>query len=186
MRSYHWLYFYVFFGVIKPKRKSGQRSILPFLSRFIKMKKKRKSRGFYGHILLCSSPSSHLQTWNMFRVYVKWVGYPLPLSHVIFMSPYTLPFGYSSSHPWRMMFISLSQCCQVILSDVPKSLKIVFLELTNYTVLCTIYPCVSLSISTLISKSSTLVSYLLMKDTLMPSFHRFHPVDFNTLSGIEI
>ena len=29
-------------------------------------------------IFYAASPSSHLQTWHPFHVYVKWVGYPLP------------------------------------------------------------------------------------------------------------
>ena len=46
--------------------------------------------------------------------------------------------GYSSSHPWRLVFVSSSQCCRVILSNVPISLKIVCLEFTSCWVLCTI------------------------------------------------
>ena len=68
---------------------------------------------------------SHLRTWHPFHVYVKWVGYPFSLSHFIPMSPYTLLNGYSSSHPWQMMPVSSSQCCQVISSDMPKGLVIV-------------------------------------------------------------
>ena len=97
-----------------------------------------KEWGFYAQHLSCNSPPSHLQTWHPFHVYVKWVGYPLPLSHVIPMSFYTQPTRYSSSHPWWMMSVSSSHYCQVILCVVPKSLEIVCLEFILYIVLCTI------------------------------------------------
>ena len=45
------------------------------------------------------------------------------------------------------------------------------------------FPCVS---PTLITTSSTLVLCWLMKDTSMPSFNGFLPIDFNTSSGNEI
>ena len=128
MRSYYWLSFYVFFRVIKPIWKSSQQSILHFLSSFIKMKEQKKSGGFMHKYISCSSPSSHLQTWHPFRISVKWVGYPLPPGHDYSHWVYTSPNGYSSSHPWRLVSVSSSQCCRVILSDIPISLKIVCLE----------------------------------------------------------
>ena len=78
-----------------------------------------------------SSPLSHLQTWHSFHISVKWVGYPLSPSHFVLMSPYTLSNGYSSNHPWWMMFVSSSQCYQVISSNMPKGLEIVWHELIS-------------------------------------------------------
>ena len=59
-------------------------------------------------------------------------------SWLFLLIPYTPPTGYCSSHPWNLVSISSSQCYQVILSDVPISLKIVFLESISYLVLCPI------------------------------------------------
>ena len=176
-RSYYWLYFYVFFRVIKPIRKSSQRSILPFLSSVIKMKEQKKSGGFMHNIFYA------IVYRVIFKLGTHLVGYPLPPSHVLPMSLYTPPTGYSSDHPWRLVFVLLSQCCQVILSNVAISLKIVCLESISYIVLCTISHVLVLLWSL---KSSTLISCRLMKDASMPSFDIFHPADFNTLFRIEI
>ena len=78
-----------------------------------------KAWGFYAQHILCNSPLSHLQTCHPFCIYVKWVGYLLPLSHVIPMSPSTPLTCYSSNHPLRLVSVSSSQCCQVILYDMP-------------------------------------------------------------------
>ena len=147
------------------------------------MKDQKKIRGFTHMFLYCSSPSSHLQAWYPFHVHVKWEGYPLPSSHDYSHWVYTPPTGYYSGHPWRLVSVSSSQCCRVILSNIPISLKIVFPK--AYSTSSPLYrsPFVS---PTLITTSSTLVLCRLMKDTSMPSFDGFHLVDFNTLSGIEI
>ena len=49
---------------------------------------------------------------------------------------YSPPTGYSFGHPWHLVSISSSQCYQVILSDMPISLKIVCLKFTSCRVLC--------------------------------------------------
>ena len=137
-RSYNWQYFYVFFGVVKLNEKATHWSIVPCLSSFIKMKDQKKRKGFTHMFISCSYRLSHFRAWHPFRVHVKWVGYPLPPSQDYSIWVYSLPTSYSSSHPWRLLFVSSSQCCWVILSDVPMSLKIVFLEFTSCPVLCTI------------------------------------------------
>ena len=92
------------------------------------MKDQKKRRGFMCMFIYCSSPSSHFQAWHLFHVHVKWVGYPLPSSQDYSIESISSPTGYSSGHPWRLVSISSSQCCQVILFDVPISLKIVCLK----------------------------------------------------------
>lgn len=76
-------------------------------------------------------------------------------SWLFLLSPYTLSTGYSSDHSWHLVFVSSSQCCQVILSDVPISLKIVLLESINYPFLCPI----------------SHVSFLLWSLNHLPLFH---------------
>ena len=65
-------------------------------------------------------------------------GFSISFKSVIPMSPFTPLTSCSSSHPWSFVSVSSSPCCQVILSDVPISLKIVCLESISYPVLCTI------------------------------------------------
>ena len=137
MRSYYRQYFHVFFRVIKQDEKAKFWRTVPCLSSFIKMKDQKKRRGFMQMFLNCNIPSSYLQTWHPFHVYVKLVGYPLPLSHDYSHWVYTPSTSYSSSHPWHLVSVSSSQCCQVILSDVPISLKIICLKFTSCPVLCT-------------------------------------------------
>ena len=119
--------FMSFSGSITKYEKTTFWSTVPCLSSFIKMKDQKKRRGFT-HMFFCSSSSSCLQTWHPFRISVKWVGYPLPPSHDYSHWVYTSLTGYSSGHPWRLVSVSSSQCCQVTLSDMPISLKIVFPE----------------------------------------------------------
>lgn len=57
-------------------------------------------------------------------------------SWLFLLSPYTLLTGYSFSHPWHLVSVSSSQYYQVILFDVPISLKIVCLESISYPVPC--------------------------------------------------
>lgn len=56
---------------------------------------------------------------------------------------YTPPTSYSSSHPWRLMSVSSSQCYQVTLSNVPIRLKIVFAKSLLVVQSFVPIPCVS-------------------------------------------
>ena len=155
MRSYYWLYFYVLSRVIKPIWKSDQWSIVPFLSSFIKIKEHKKGGGFYAHVLLAAihlvifKIGTHFAFMsNGWDIHFLWV-------MIIPMNPYTSPTGYSSGHPWRLVFVSSIQCCQVILSDVPISMEIGCLDSINYRVLCTISP----------------MSFLILSLNHLPLFH---------------
>ena len=116
-------------------------------------------------------PVSHL--CQMGELYIA------PESWSFLLSLYTSPTSYSSGHPWSLVSISSSQCCQVILSDVPISLKIVCLESICYPILCTI------SHVLVVLWSLNHLPLFRMKDTSIPSFDRFCLVNFSTLFGIS-
>ena len=121
----------------------------------------------------------HFQAWHPFHM----GGFFIVSESRLFPRVHSPPTGYSSSHPWHLVSVSSSQCCRVILSDIPINLKIVCLE--TYLLSSPSYspPCDSL---TLIITSSTLVSCRLMEDTSRPPFDGFLPVDFSISSRTEI
>ena len=127
----------------------------------------------------CSCPLSHFRAWHPFHM----GGFFIASESRLFPWVHSPPTGYSSGHPWRLVSVSSSQCCRVILSDFPISLKIICLN--TYSLSSPSYqpPCVS---PTLIITSSTLVSCRLMEDTSRPPFDKFLPVDLSTSSGNEI
>ena len=182
MRLYYWLQFYVFFGVIKPIRKSGQWSILPFLSSFIKMKEQKKSGGFMHNIFHAAvhrvifKLGTHFTSMsNGWVIHCLWVKI-IPLS--LFSVDWLL---FRSSKAFGVCFVKSMLPGHTIwrankFEDCLPWVHQLSSPLSHF-------PCAS---PTLITTSSTYVSCWLMKDTSMPSFSRFHPVDFNTLSGIEI
>ena len=143
------------------------------------MKDQKKRRGFMHVFISRSCPLSHFRAWHSFHM----GGFFIASKSRLFHRVHSPPTGYSSSHPWCLVSVSSSQCCRVILSDIPTSLKIVCL--VTYSLSSPSYSpsCVSL---TLIITSSTLVSHQLMEDTSRPSFDGFLPVDHNTSSGNEI
>ena len=103
-----------------------------------KNERTEKEWGFYAHILHAtviesfSNPEPILHLCQMGGLSIA------SESWLFLLSPYTPSTGYSSGHPWRLVSVSSSQCCQVILSDVSISLKIVCLESISHLVLCTI------------------------------------------------
>ena len=143
------------------------------------MKDQKKRRGFMHVFIPCSRPLSHFQSWHPFHM----GGFSIASESRLFHQVHSPLTGYSSSHQWCSVSISSSQCCRVILSDIPTSLKIVCLETYSLSNPSYQSPCVS---PTLIITSSTLVSCRLMKDTSRPPFDRFLPVDLSTSSRKEI
>ena len=143
------------------------------------MKDQKKRKGFTHMFISCSCPLSHFRAWHPFHMGGFFIASESRLLHRV----HSLSTGYSSSHPWHLVFVSSIQCCRVILSDIPTSLKIVCLETYSLTSPSYSPSCVSL---TLIITSSTLVSCRLMEDTSRPPFDRFLPVDFSTSSRNEI
>ena len=143
------------------------------------MKDQKKRKGFTHMFISCSCPLSHFQAWHPFHM----GGFFIASESRLFPRVHSPPTSYSSGHPWRLVSVSSSQCCRVILSDIPTSLKIVCLE--TYSLSSPSYSpsCVSL---TLIITSSTPVSCRLMEDTSRPPFDGFLPVDFSISSGNEI
>ena len=129
--------------------------------------------------IFCSCPLSHFRAWHPFHM----DGFFIASESRLFPRVHSPPTGYSSSHPWRLVSVSSSQCCRVILSDIPTSLKIVCLE--TYSLSSPSYqsPCVS---PTLIITSSTLVPCRSMEDTSRPPFDIFLPIDLSTSFRNEI
>lgn len=171
-----------FFGVNKPIQRSGQWSILPFLSSFIKMKEHKKSGGFMH---------------NIFYAIVHWVIFKLGtcfmsmsngwVIHCLRVMPFLLVFIL---HQLVILSVIHGVWCLFRRVNGAKSYYLTCRQFEDcmpwlYQLYHPLYPfpCVS---PTLITKSSTLVSCRLMKDTSMPSFDDFHPIDFNTLFRIEI
>ena len=180
-RSYNRQYFYVFFGVVKQNEKATHWSIVPCLSSFIKMKDQKKRRNFIRVFIYCSCPLSHFRAWHPLHIHMG--GFSVASGSRLFHRVHSPPTGYSSSHPWHLVSVSSSQCCRVILSDIPISLKIVCPKAYSLSSPSYQSPCVSL---TFIITSSTLVSCRLMEDTSRPPFDGFLPVDLSTSSGNEI
>ena len=97
------------------------------------MKDQKKRKGFYAYVRSCSCPLSHFRARHPFHM----GGFSIASESRLFPWVHSPPTGYSSGHPWRLVSVSLSQCCRVILSDLPNSLKIICLTLTRYPVLRT-------------------------------------------------
>ena len=123
-RSYNRQYFYVFFGVVKLNEKATHWSIVPCLSSFIKMKDQKKRKGFTHVSVPCSCPLSHFRAWHPFHM----GGFFIASESRLFPRVHSPPTGYTSSHPWHLVSVLSSQCCRVILSDIPIRLKIICLE----------------------------------------------------------
>ena len=74
--------------------------------------------------IFCSCPLSHFRAWHPFHM----GGFFIASESRLFPRVHSPPTGYSSGHPWRLVSVSSSQCCRVILSDFPISLKIICLN----------------------------------------------------------
>jgi hypothetical protein len=141
------------------------------------MKDQKKRRGFTQ--LSIESFSSLASVSRSFQM----GGLSIASESRLFHRVHSLPTGYSSSHLWHLVFVSSSQCCGVILSNIPISLQIIFPEAYSLSNPSYQSPYVS---PTLIITSSTLVSCRLMEDTSRPPFDGFLPIDLSTSSKNEI
>ena len=183
MRSYYWLYFYVFFKVIKPIWKSNQWSVVPFLSSFIKMKEHKKSGVFMHNIFHETFHQVIFKLGTRFASMSNgWV--------IHFLWVMIIPIESLYSADWLLFRSSMAFRVCVIRSMLPghtiwraNKFEDCLPWVHQLSSPLSHFPCVS---PTLITKSFTLVSCRLMKDTSMPSFDGFCLVDFNTLSRIEI
>ena len=133
--------------------------------------------------IYCNSPLSHFLSLALVSCLCQMGGFSIASNSKLFHRVHSTPTGYSSGHPWHLVSVSLSQCCRVILSDIPIILKIVCPEAYSSSSPSYQSPCVS---PTLIITLSTLVSCRLMEDTSRPSFDKFLPVNLSTSSGNEI
>ena len=179
-RSYTRQYFYVFFGVVKPTRKSDT---LKHSSLSFKLHKNERPEKEKRVLRICSFVA--VVHWVIFELGIRftWVGSSLPPSHDYFLEfilrrLVTLPVIHGVWCLFRRVNVAESY---YLISQL--AWKLSALTLTRYPVLRTNPPCVS---PTLIITSSTLVSCRLMEDTSRPPFDRFLPVDLNTLSRNEI
>ena len=110
------------------------------------MKDQKKRKGFMHMFISCSCPLSHFQAWHPFHM----GGFFIASESRLFPRVHSPPTGYSSGHPWRLVSISSSQCCWVILSDIPISLKIVYPEAYSLSSPSYQSPCVSLTLINII------------------------------------
>ena len=163
------------------KKRPMKHSSLSF--KLHKNERPEKEKGFYACVHLLQLSIGSFSSLASVSRSCQMGGFFIASESRLFHRVHSPPTGYSSSHPWRLVSVSLSQCCRVILSDIPISLKIMCLEAYSLSNPSYQSPCVS---PTLIITSSTLVSCRLMEDTSRPSFDGFLPVDISTLSGNEI
>ena len=147
------------------------------------MKDQKKRKGFYAYVHFLQLSIESFSSLASVSRSCQIGGFSIASESQLFHRVHSPPTGCSSSHPWRLVSVSSSQCCRVILYDIPINLQIICLEAYSLSSPSCQSPYVS---PTLIITSSTLVSCRLMEDTSRPPFDRFLPVDLNTLSRNEI
>ena len=153
-RSYYRQHFYVFFGVVKQNEKATflKHSSLSF--KLHKNERPEKEKGCYAYLYLLQLSIESFSGLASISRPCQMGGLFVVSESRSFHRVHSLPTGYSSSHQWCLVFVSSSQCCQVILFDIPISLKIICPEIYSLSSPLYLSPCVSL---TLIITSSTLV-----------------------------
>ena len=128
--------FMYFLGSLsKTKKQLLKRSSLSF--KLHKNERLEKEKGFYAHVSLLQQSIESSSSLVPILHPCQMGGLSIAFESWSFHWVYSPPTSYSSGHPWRLVYVSSSQCCQVILSDVPISLKIVCLKFTSCPVLCT-------------------------------------------------